>query len=66
MLRKMYMKITMDEYQLPIYYADSIRELSKMCGVPSDKIERCVRGAWKNKRRKQEYIVVTYNDHDNS
>lgn len=38
MVRKLYMKITTDDLELPIYYADSIRELAKMCGVKSESI----------------------------
>lgn len=36
MIRKLYMKVTTDEFELPIYCADSVRELAKMCGVKAN------------------------------
>ena len=65
MVRKLYMKITRDEFELPIYYADSVRELAKMCNVKSEHILASIRNK-PNKYRKREYIVVTFNDHDHS
>lgn len=63
MIRKLYMKVTTDEFELPIYYADSIRELAKMCGVKSEHILDSIRNK-PNKYKKREYILVKYNDDD--
>lgn len=61
MIRKLYMKVTTDEFELPIYYADSVRELAKMCGVKSERILDSIRNK-PNKYKKREYIMVKYND----
>lgn len=61
MIRKLYMKVTTDEFELPIYYADSVRELAKMCGVKSESIFGSIRSK-PNKYRKKEYIMVKYDD----
>ena len=63
MIRKLYMKITTDEFELPIYCAGSIRELAKMCGVKSEHILDSIRNK-PNKYKKREYIMVKYNDDD--
>lgn len=63
MVRKLYMKITTDEFELPIYYADSVRELAKMCGIKSEYILASIRNK-PNKYKKREYILVKYNDDD--
>lgn len=65
MLRKMFMKVTADKYQLPIYYADTVRELSMMCRVRRSKIERAIK-ALENKYKPKEFIVVIYDDEDDS
>lgn len=65
MIRKLYMKITTDEFELPIYYADSVRELAKMCGVKSEHILTIIRSK-PNKYKKHEYIMVSFNDKDNT
>lgn len=64
MIRKLYMKITTDEFELPIYYADSVRELAKMCGVKSEHILTIIRSK-PNKHKKHEYIMVSFDDYDN-
>lgn len=64
-IRKFYIKVTTDEFELPIYYADSVRELAKMCGVKSEHILTIIRSK-PNKYKKKEYIMVSFNDHDNS
>ena len=35
---KLYLMVTNDKYQLPLFVADTARELSKMCGVPANTI----------------------------
>ena len=35
---KLYLMVTNDKYQLPVFVADSARELSRMSGVPANTI----------------------------
>lgn len=43
---KLYMRTTMDEYELPVAVAESARELARMIGTSPDVVYSCV-----NKRR---------------
>lgn len=37
-----YMKVTQDKYELPIFIADSVNELAEICGVKSRSIRSCM------------------------
>lgn len=52
-----YMKVTKDEYELPVAIADSIAELAKMLGVTRQHIYDSMRHA-KQRGHKTPYIKV--------
>lgn len=45
------MKVTKDRFELPLVVADTIVELSRLCGVDVSVISRCA----KSKRERPEY-----------
>ena len=40
MQRVVYMKVTRDEYELPVAVADTVVELAKICGVKVNSISK--------------------------
>lgn len=48
---KLYMGVTPDKYELPIFVADSLKELSKMSGFDYDSVRHLIskRSSGKNK-----------------
>lgn len=38
-MTRIWMKVTDDEYELPLYVADSARELAKMLGLKTDSVK---------------------------
>lgn len=56
-----YMKVTMDEYELPIYITETVSELAEKCGVT----EVCIRSAISHEkagRKKSCYKKVEVED----
>lgn len=47
-----YQMVTNDQYESVIYQADSCRELSILCGIPSDKIRGSIRDSRRSPRRR--------------
>lgn len=39
---KLYMKVTKDEYQLPLAVADSAQELAAMVGASTNTVQSCI------------------------
>ena len=56
MKRYVYQQVTADRYEFVVRQADSVRELSRMCGVRSDVIEQAVKGT--KKLRKNRFVKV--------
>lgn len=49
-----YQMVTNDQYESVIYQADSCRELSLLCGIPSDKIRGSIRDSHRSPRRRRD------------
>ena len=56
-----WMQVTMDEFELPIYVADSVKELAKMAGTRTDLIHSAI---WHAKQRngRCKYVKVNIDD----
>ena len=65
MKRKMYMEVTMDKYSLPVAYADTPRELSRICDVPSRFIERA-EFRKPSKHMFPRFVCVVFDDDDDN
>ena len=46
-----YMEITMDELELPVAFADSPRELARICGVSAHAVTAAVERSFNTKRK---------------
>ena len=57
MKKRLWLKVTRDEYELPLAVADTSEELSRMLGLKRKSIMKQINKA-KNKNRKCQYIVV--------
>lgn len=60
-----YMEVTRDELALPVAFADSPRELAKICGVPSQTIITAISRASNTKRKsdkRERFICVPLDD----
>lgn len=61
----LYMEVTRDELALPIAFADSPRELAKLCGVDSQAIISAISRASNTKRKsdkRERFICVLLDD----
>lgn len=59
------MKVTQDEYELPLAVADSAAELAKIVGVREGTIRGCVSYARKGVRQKRSvYVSVEFSDQE--
>lgn len=61
----LYMEVTRDELALPVAFADSPRELAKICGVPSQTIITAISRAANAKRKsdkRERFIRVSLDD----
>lgn len=56
-----YIKVTKDKYQLPIFVADSSRELSEMCGVDTRIIKKTMQNA-KRRGGESQYQIIKIDD----
>lgn len=55
--RNVWLKVTMDEFELPLAVADSSAELAKICGVTAESIQSSMSRA-KRKGQKSPYRKV--------
>lgn len=61
-MKRMWMKVTPDEYQIPLAVADSAEELARMCHVTRGRIYVAAK-AWRDGRTKNtSYIDVIMED----
>lgn len=61
----LYMEVTRDELALPVAFADSPRELAKICGVSSQDVISAISRAANLKRksdRRERFICVLLDD----
>lgn len=56
-----YMKVTKDEFELPVAIADSMSELGRICGCTKSSISHALKDQ-KTKGRKTTYVVVEIYD----
>lgn len=60
---KLYMEVTMDDYELPIIVADSVRELAEICHVSPKTISSCISHEKAGgKRTRYKKVVVEDNE----
>lgn len=64
MKQTLYMEVTMDDLQLPLFYAPSARELAKMSKVRSDMIVSHTRQRKPSRRLPTRFIKVEFDDGD--
>lgn len=62
-MKKVYMLITQDKYELPLAVADTSEELSKMLGLSSSAVASSICRA-KQSGRKCRYIEVRIDEND--
>ena len=55
-----FMKVTRDEYELPVAVADSKAELARMLGVRPSSVSHGLNQGWK----KSSYVVVEVDDYE--
>lgn len=63
-MKYLWMKVTQDEYQLPLVVGRSADELAKMCGVGKEVIFRWINRQKNNPEIKPKYIRVDYTDEE--
>ena len=63
-MKYLWLKVTQDEYQLPLVVARSADELAKMCGVGKEVIFRWINRQKNNPEIKPKYIRVDYTDEE--
>lgn len=61
--KKLWMKVTNDEYELPLAVAESAAELARMVGVKPESIYTIMSRSRKGKQHSP-YMVVTVDDND--
>ena len=65
MIRKVWMKVTKDKYQLPVAVADSPGELAEMCGIKKATMQSWMSHArTKEQWRRCPYIRVEWEEAD--
>lgn len=62
MKKKLYMKVTLDKYELPLIICDSARELAAATGTSADVIYSCISHYKKDKRNTSYRMVVVNMD----
>lgn len=56
---KLYMEVTLDEYELPVVVADSVKELAEICHVSANTISSCISHEKSmGKRTKYKKVVI--------
>lgn len=63
-MKHLWLKITQDEYELPLVVGRSADELARMCGVGKEVIFRWIKRQNDNPKVKPRYIRVDYTDEE--
>lgn len=63
-MKHLWLKVTQDEYELPLVVARSADELAKMCGVGKEVIFRQINRQKANPKVKPRYVRVEYMDEE--
>lgn len=61
---KIWMKVTTDEYSLPLAIADSARELAQICGADKNVIQSTAAHHRKGRLKNPSYIYVNVEEGD--
>ena len=61
---KVWMKVTRDQYELPIAIADSPQELSMLVGSNADNINSCIAKVAAGVTKKSQYVKVEIEDYE--
>lgn len=61
-MKKIWMEVTSDKYELPVAIADSAAELAKMCGVKSSTVKTSVCHYNKHRLKKCKWRCVHIDD----
>lgn len=59
-----WMKVTRDEYELPLVIADSCKELAWKCGVDFSVVSRSAKSKFENPESKGQYVKVEVDEVD--
>ena len=63
-MKYLWMKVTNDEYQLPLAVADTSSQLAELCGVNKEVIFRQINRQKTNPKVKPRYVRVEYGDEE--
>ena len=61
---KLYMGVTPDKYELPLFVADSLKELSKMSGFDYDSIRHRISKNSSGRNRGIKFIRIEFEEKD--
>ena len=61
---KLYMGVTPDKYELPLFVADSLKELSKMSGFDYDSIRHRISKRSSGKNKGIKFIKITLEEEE--
>ena len=64
MSKKLWMKVTNDEYELPLAVADTMAELARMTGVKPESLYSIISRDRHGKKHSYSYREVEINDED--
>ena len=64
MSKKLWMKVTNDEYELPLAVADSMAELARMTGIKPESLYSIISRDRHGKKHSYSYREVEINDED--
>ena len=59
---KLYMGVTPDKYELPLFVADSLKELSKMSGFDYDSVRHLISKRSSGKNKGIKFIKITIDE----
>ena len=61
---KLYMCVTLDDYELPLYVADSVPELAKVMGCSTNCIYPALYRVRTGKKKRSKFVEVEVEDFD--
>ena len=64
MSKKLWMKVTNDEYELPLAVAESAAELARMTGIKPESLYSIISRERRDKKHTYSYREVEINDED--
>ena len=61
---KLYMGVTPDKYELPLFVADSLKELSKMSGFDYDSVRHLISKRSSGKNKGIKFLKITLEEEE--